>query len=246
MYWTKNIFLLLLTSIVIGAYAQTEEKPEKVKIKDTVNVTNYFIIKPYAFYNLYLRRVVCEGNYYLNSSLENTYINKHSYGLGAQLVRKIKKMQYGISLKYIYSRENYGAHIIYDDGKDSIYTSCSQLAQVELGLYVGREFKLNKIKIVPSVGVNYNRNIASSARFLIQDSKNLPYYKSIDVNDLYSKYILTANVGCDVSFFFWNRISPFIGYQYMKAFTKEAQQSIYDIKIVRHGNLFLLGLNYKI
>lgn len=244
----KLFIVILLTGIVACSNAQTTEpKLEKVKIKDTINVTNYFIIKPSIFYNLYLRRVICEeGGYYLNSSMSNTFMSKQSYGVGTELIRKIKKMQYGISLKYIYTQENYGAKIIFDDGKDSIYSSHSQLAQLGLGLYVAREYKLNKIKVVPCLSVNYNRNIASNARFLVQDSKNLPNYKSVDVNNLYSKYTLTANLGCEISFFCRNRISPFVGYQYMQSFTKEAQQGIYNIKIIKHSNLFLVGLIYKI
>lgn len=243
----KLFILILLTGIVTCSNAQsTEPKPEKVKIKDTINVTNYFMVKPYVFYNMYLRKIICEGNYYLNSSITKTFINKQSYGVGTDLIRKIKKMQYGLSIKYIYTQENYGAKIFFDDGKDSIYTSHSQLTQLGIGLYVGREFKLSKIKVVPSLSVNYNRNIASNARFLVQDSQNLPNYKSVDVNNLYSKHTLTANLGCEISFFCRNRISPFLGYQYMRSFTKEAQQGIYDIKIIKHSNLFLAGLIYKI
>ncbi len=243
----KLFIVILLTGIFAYSNAQsTEQKPEKVKIKDTINVTNYFMVKPYVFYNMYLRKVICEGNYYLNSSINNTFINKQSYGVGADLIRKIKKMQYGISFKYIYTQENYGAKIIFDDGKDSIYTSHSQLTQLGIGLYIAREFKLNQIKVVPSMSVNYNRNIASNARFLIRDSQNLPNYKSIDIDNLYSKYTLTGNLGCEIFFFCRNRISPFVGYQYMQSFTKEAQQGIFDIKIIKHSNLFLAGLIYKI
>lgn len=243
----KPFFITLFTGIVFWCNSQAAyEEQEKIKIKDTINVTNYFIVKPYLFYNLYLRRVVCEGNYYLNNSLTKTFVNKYSYGIGTQLIRKVKKIQYGLSLKYIFSQENYGARILFDDGTDSIYTSHSQLAQLEIGLLLGREYKFNTIKIIPSIGLNYNRNLASNSRFIIQDSQNLPNYTSVDIDNLYSKHMLTANIGCDVTFFCHRRISPFLGYQYMKAFTREAQQSIYDIKIVRHGNLFLLGLVCKL
>lgn len=242
----KPIFLLLITSIFSLSYSQTDSTLEKIKIKVTVKVNNYYILKPFAFYNLYYKRTICEGNYYLNNALNNTFINKNSYGVGCQIIKKVQKMHYGISVVYMQANENYGAKIIYDTAKDSTYHGYSNLSQIGFGVSVGRQYKFKHIKVIPTAGLSYLKKISSNSKFVIQDSENLPNYKSIDIKNLYANYSLTSNIGCDVSFFHANRISPYVGYYFIKSLTNEATQSTYKIKISKFNNLFVVGVMFKI